>query len=79
MKTIAVRIPDGLARKVEELTASEETSVDQFVSSAVAERMSVWLTLDSLKDRAQRGNREEYLKALAKVPRVPPAPEDAIG
>ncbi len=73
-----VAVPDSLLKKVLELTKKEGISVDQFVSSAIAEKASAWATIEYLKERAKRGSREKFLQALSKVPKVEPDEEDRI-
>ncbi len=73
-----VAIPESLFKKVRELSEKEGITVDQFVSSAIAEKASAWATIEYLKERAKRGSREKFLKALSKVPKVEPAKDDRI-
>ncbi len=76
--TTAVEVPDFLLKKVRELAEKEGFSVDQFVSSAVAEKTSAWLTLDYLKKRGQRASREKFEAVLAKVPEAEPDEWDRL-
>lgn len=73
-----VSIPESLLKKVKELSEKEGITIDQFVSSAIAEKASAWSTVEYLQERAKRGSREKFLKALSKVPNVEPAEEDRI-
>ena len=73
-----VAVPESLLKKVRELSEKEGITVDQFVSSAIAEKASAWTTIEYLKDRAKRGSREKFLKALSKVPKVEPDKNDRI-
>ena len=73
-----VAIPESLLKKVRELSENEGITVDQFVSSAIAEKASAWATIEYLKEKAKRGSREKFLKALSKVPKVEPDEEDRI-
>ncbi len=73
-----VVIPDSLLKQVRKLSEKEGITVDQFVSSAIAEKASAWETIEYLKERAERGSREKFLKALSKVPKVEPDEEDRI-
>ena len=74
----SVSIPESLLKKVKELSEKEGITIDQFVSSAIAEKASAWSTVEYLQERAKRGSREKFLKALSKVPNVEPAEEDKI-
>ena len=71
-----VSVPDSLMRYVGELAKREGITVDQFVASAIAEKVSAWDSVEYLKERAKRGSREKFLDALSKVPDVEPADED---
>lgn len=51
-------------------------SVDQFIASAVAEKISALTTESYLEDLAKRGNRGRYEAVLAKVPDIEPEPND---
>ncbi len=76
MSTLSLRLPDSLHEKVRELAARDEISINQFIATAVAEKMSALLTLDYLTERAQRGNRAAFARALRKVPSRSPLPGD---
>ena len=40
--------------------------------------MSAWLTRDYLAERAKRGSRDKFLKAMAKVPHVEPEEREKL-
>ncbi|HEX8370921.1 MAG TPA: hypothetical protein VF604_20415 [Pyrinomonadaceae bacterium] len=73
-----VSIPESLLKKVRELSEKEGITVDQFVSSAIAEKASAWATVEYLKERAKRGSREKFLNALNKVPQAAPDDQDKL-
>jgi hypothetical protein len=72
MSTVNVQLPESLHQKVRELAARDRISIDQFITVAVAEKMSALLTSDYLRERAQRGSRSKFERVLAKVPDIPP-------
>ena len=78
MTTLTIKLPESLAKKAAELARQDEISLDQFASLAIAEKMSAWLTQDYLAERAKRGSREKFLKAMAKVPPVEPEEHDRL-
>lgn len=78
MTSINVKLPDSIKKKAGELAAKDGVSFDQFVSAAVAEKVSGWLTEDDLDKRARRGSRKKFEAALAQVPNVRPLPGDEI-
>ncbi len=78
MSTVLVNLPDSLHRRLEELAAREGISLDQFLATAAAEKMSALLTEEYLEERARGGNRAAYDAVLAAVPDVEPEPEDDL-
>jgi len=78
MSTLSLRLPESLHRKVKELARAEGISINQFIATAVAEKMSALLTEEYLEERARRGTRERYDAALAQVADVEPDERDRI-
>ena len=61
--------------KVRELAEHEDVSINQFIATAVAEKMSALLTLDYLEVRAQRGSRSHFRSVLRPEPDAPAQPK----
>ena len=76
MSILSLRLPDSLHRKVRELAAKESVSINQFITIAVAEKMSALLTEEYLEERAGRADPTAVDRILARVPDVPPIPGD---
>ncbi|GIX46103.1 MAG: hypothetical protein KatS3mg131_0314 [Candidatus Tectimicrobiota bacterium] len=76
MRTLSVRLPDSLHKGVRELAQREGISLNQFIVTAVAEKLAALLTEEYLEKRARRGSRTQYDAALAQVPDVEPDPAD---
>ena len=76
MSTLSLRIPESLHKKIKELSQAEGISINQFLSSVAAEKMSALMTVAYLKSEAAKGNRSDFLAVLAKVPDVEPEPFD---
>lgn len=78
MSTLSLRLPDSLHRRVKELASAEGISINQFVATAVAEKMSALMTEAYLQERAARGSRVRYEEALSRVPEVEPDAQDQL-
>lgn len=78
MSVMTLNLPDSIQRRVEELAQRDGTSVDQFVATAVAEKVSALATVEYLAERAKRGSREKSDAVLAKVPDREPEPHDRL-
>ncbi|MCX7049485.1 MAG: toxin-antitoxin system HicB family antitoxin [Candidatus Sumerlaeota bacterium] len=78
MSTLSLRIPDSLHGKARELAKRDHVSVNQMITTALAEKISALATDDYLEVRATRGSRIKFRKALAKVPHCAPLPGDEL-
>ncbi len=76
MSAISVRLPESLHKAVRALARRERVSVNQFITMALAEKVSALMTADWLEERARRGDRTKFERALAKVPDGEPLEED---
>lgn len=76
MSTVTIQIPEGLARRVTDAARAEGVTLDQFLASAAAEKLSAWLTVDYLRERAARARREDFIAFLDQSPAVPPLSGD---
>ncbi len=78
MCTVSLRVPDSLHARLKILAERDGISIHQFVTSAVAEKLSALTTQEYLAERAKRGSREKLMSMLAKVPDVPADPGDEL-
>jgi len=78
MSTLSVRLPDSLHKKLKKFAEKEGVSMNQFITLAVSEKMSALLTVDYLKERAERGNRKAFEEILSEVPNVEPEEYDKL-
>jgi len=78
MSNLSLRLPDSLHEKVRDLAARDDISINQFITTAVAEKAAALLTVAYLAERAKRGDRSAFDRILARVPRVPPVPGDEV-
>jgi predicted transcriptional regulator len=78
MSTISLRLPDSLHKQVRKLAQQESVSINQLITLALAEKLSALVTEEYLDQRAERGNRKKFDRALAKVPKVKPEEHDRL-
>ena len=78
MSTMNVNIPESLRRRAQALAQDDGVSLDQFIATALAEKVAV-LDADSyIRARAARGSREKFERVLSKVPDVEPEEHDRL-
>ncbi|MDP4938696.1 MAG: type II toxin-antitoxin system HicB family antitoxin [Verrucomicrobiales bacterium] len=67
MSTLSLRIPDSLHRTLKSAAEQDGVSINQFVSLAVAEKLSALQTYNLIAEKAAKGSQENFLKAMAMV------------
>ena len=78
MSTLSLRLPDSLHDTTRQLAKAEHVSINQFISTAVAEKISALMTETYLKARAAQGSRQDFEDIMARVPDVRPDPGDEL-
>ena len=78
MSTLSIRLPDSLHVKARELAKRDNISLNQMVAAALAEKVSALTTEEYLENRAKRGSRKKFLRALARTPARPPLAGDEL-
>ena len=78
MKTIELKMPDDVYEKLKSLASHDHQSVNAFALRKLEEFARAFEDFRQLERRAQRGNREKFQSAMAKVPNVPPMPGDEL-
>mgnify|MGYP002782067497 CR=1 FL=1 len=78
MSQLNVQIPDSLYKNLQRLAEQDGISIDQFIATAVAEKIAALTTETYLEDLAKRGSRANYEAVLEKVPDVEPESYDQI-
>jgi len=63
----AVRMSDSLGMSLKEYSKQDKVSVNQFILTAVAEKLSALKTEDMLANMAAKGSREHALSMLKRV------------
>ncbi|MEA3358299.1 MAG: YlcI/YnfO family protein [Thermodesulfobacteriota bacterium] len=78
MSTLSLRIPKSIHEQIRQLAKREGISINQFVASAAAEKMSALLTEEYIKRRSKSASREKFQAVLNKAPDVEPEDHDRL-
>jgi len=78
MSTLSLRLPNSLHRRLSEIAERDDVSINQLITSAVAEKMSALMTAEYLHERAVRGSRAKFERALRKIPSKEPEAYDRL-
>ena len=71
----SVAVPDDLYKKAVELAAKDRVSVEEFVSTALANRVA---SREFIESRARLFDREAFEQALTMIPDVEPEDHDRL-
>ncbi len=78
MSALNLRLPDSIHRHIKEIAKREGVSINQFISTAVSEKVSAILTEEYLLGRARRAKKGTLKSILDNVPDRAPLPEDTL-
>ena len=76
MSAISLRLPNSIHDRARVLSMRDHVSINQFVATAVAEKISAMETEDYLVNRAKRASRNKFEAALAQIPNREPDEQD---
>ena len=71
MAAVSLRLPDSIYKFAKELSSKDSVSLNQFIATAVAEKVSALNTESYLQQRASNASKEKFMNALNKVPNTP--------
>jgi hypothetical protein len=77
-KTYPLRLPRSLKDAVERLSKQDGTSINQFVATAVAEKVSALQTARFFQDRKARANFKAFDKIMKRRGGKPPREGDEM-
>ncbi len=76
--TLSLRLPNSIHKQLKEYAEQDGISMNQFIATAVAEKLASLATIEYLEQRAQRGSKEKFNALLANAPDVEPAEDDKL-
>lgn len=62
MNKLVVQLPESIRKRAEALAASEGVSIDQFLATALAEKIAVLEAVDYISARTARGDERAFLR-----------------
>ena len=78
MSALSVRLPDSIRRNVRKIAEHDGVSVNQFISTAVSEKISAIMTEEYLAERAKRARKGDLKRILDRVPDREPLAGDEL-
>lgn len=76
MSSLSVRIPKSLHDSLRKISKKDHVSINQFIASAIAEKITALETVDYLLERGEKGQKEKFLDVLNKVRDIGPDEND---
>lgn len=78
MSALSLRLPNSLHNRVKLLSVKDHISINQFVTSAVAEKISALDTEEYIRERARRASRSKFVRAMDRIPNGNAEKEDEL-
>jgi predicted transcriptional regulator len=78
MSTMSLRLPDYLHNSIRDIADHEHISVNQLVTTAIAEKVSALATERYMNAMAAKGSVIVFDTVMAKVKNRPPLPGDEV-
>jgi hypothetical protein len=72
MSAISLRLPNSIHTRVKSLAKFDGVSVNQFITVALTEKLSVMNAADYFEEKASKGNRVKFERVLSKVSKRQP-------
>ena len=76
MSTLNISIPDSYHAMVKTVSKEDKISINQFIASAIGEKLSALQTAAYLQKRAEKGSRKRFLAVLNSAPNSEPKEDD---
>ena len=78
MSAITIDIPESLYNKLKEAAEKDKSTPEYFAMLAIAEKLSSFMTVKYLEERAKRAKLERFAELLSKAPDVEPEERDKL-
>jgi hypothetical protein len=76
MSALNLRLPESVHQHIREIARREGVSINQFISTAVSEKISAIMTEEYLENRARKAKKGAFKRVLGRVPDRTPLPGD---
>ena len=78
MSALNLRLPDSIHRHIRDIAREDGVSINTFITSAVAEKVSALTTEDYIAARARSARKGAFKRVLDRVPNRRPLPGDDV-
>jgi hypothetical protein len=78
MATYPLRLPHSIKAEVERIAKQDGVSINQFIATAVAEKLSAMRTAEFFAERRARTDFAAFDRLMRRRGGEPPAPDDTI-
>jgi len=77
-RSFPLRLPESIKRAAQDLAREDGVSLNQFIATAVAEKVSALSTATYFRSRAARADRARFDEVLARLGSLPPREGDEV-
>jgi len=77
-QTMSLRMPSYLNKALQDICDDEKISKNQFILSALSEKIASLQTVDIIEKRAKKASKESFMEALKSIPSNEPETDDKL-
>jgi hypothetical protein len=78
MNTVSLRLPKSIHERVRTLSKQDGVSINQFITIALTEKLSVMSAEEYFNNRAKKGSQQRFEEIMSRVPDRKPLAFDAL-
>ena len=78
MSALNLRLPNSVHRHIRKISSQDGVSINQFIVSAVSEKISAITTEEIVMARAKKARKGAFKRVLDRVPHRAPLPGDTL-
>ena len=75
---LSLRLPKSIHREVKRFAEADGVSMNQFITTAVAEKIASLATVEYLEQRAQQADKDRFHAILNSAPDIAPRKNDQL-
>jgi hypothetical protein len=77
-QTMSLRMPSYLNKALQDICDDEKISKNQFILSALSEKIASLQTVDIIEKRAKKASKKSFMEALKSIPSNEPKTDDKL-
>ena len=78
MDSITINLDESLKKALKEIEKKENISIQEFIASAIREKIDIFMSSDYISNRAKGASKEKFEQAMLTIPETEPDEFDRL-